>query len=378
MESGDSLIQQRIHAIKENKRLRDEGKYPIIPFYESFPKLSTVIPGIIKGINITVTANSGVGKTLFTKNLFFLTPLRFVRNHPESGIKLKIIYFLLEESKEEFIDSLICWMLNEKYNISISSLDLKSYYENPIDEKLISKIEDCKSELEILMQDVELIDSVHNPTGLYKWCRNYSEKLGTHIWEEREFQSSDSLGKSSTKEKVYKGYKPNDDTFVIVIVDHISLLSEESGGSKHNSMSKWSMDYARLQITKHWKWTVVNVQQQASDSEKMQYTLSGDTIESKVEPSLDGLGDNKIVQRDSFIILGVFAPYRYGIKQHLGYDITRLKDNYRSITILKNRLGKSNVKVPMYFDGTTMHFEEMPVLKSKGEYDDFLLKKGVV
>ena len=134
-----------------------------------------------------------------------------------------------------------------------------------------------------------------------------------------------------------------------LIVDNLNNLSQESKESKLLSqletINRWSRDYCRLQITKHWKWTVLNIQQQASDSEKQQFSYKGETIIEKVKPSLDGLGNSKEDQRDHFTILGIFAPNRYNIPNYAGYDISRLKDHYRSLIILKSNLSKTNVEI---------------------------------
>ena len=159
--------------------------------------------------------------------------------------------------------------------------------------------------------------------------------------------------------------KPNNpNEYVGVIVDHFSLLSPEAGSETlHKAMTKMSAEYGRKQITKHYNYFFVNVQQQAAESEKQQYTNVGQSIESKLEPSLSDLGDNKLTQRDAHIVFGLFAPDRFEIKNHLGYKIDVLKDNYRSLSILKNREGRSNLKLGIYFDGKVNYFKEMPILK---------------
>jgi hypothetical protein len=83
-------------------------------------------------------------------------------------------------------------------------------------------------------------------------------------------------------------------------------------------------------------------------------------LKDKLEPSLEGFGDCKTISRDPNVILGLFAPNRYNIPEHNTYDITVLKDNYRSLSILKYRDGEPNIKIPLYFDGAVDHFKELP------------------
>lgn len=55
-----SLFKETLTEIKKNKENVDIHNKPnCIPF-DWFPKLRTVIPGIMKGTNWIVTANSGV------------------------------------------------------------------------------------------------------------------------------------------------------------------------------------------------------------------------------------------------------------------------------------------------------------------------------
>ena len=89
---------------------------------------------------------------------------------------------------------------------------------------------------------------------------------------------------------------------------------------------------------------MLNVQQQAGDQEKQQYTNRGASIEAKVEPTLAGLGDCKLTARDADVVFGLFAPDRYEISNHRHYNVEKLEDHYRSLSVLKHRDGISNIK----------------------------------
>lgn len=70
-----------------------------------------------------------------------------------------------------------------------------------------------------------------------------------------------------------------------------------------------------------------------------------------------------------YIVLGLFSPNRYGIKNFRGYHIEQelgkqgneLRDNFRSVHILKSRFGSPNGILPLYFDGTVNYFCELPI-----------------
>ena len=92
----------------------------------------------------------------------------------------------------------------------------------------------------------------------------------------------------------------------------------------------------------------------------METNFQGDTIKEKLEPSLDGLGDNKTIARDVNIALGLFAPDRYKITEHNGYNVIRFRDKYRSMNIMKSRDGIANKKLPLFFNGAVDFFKELP------------------
>ena len=361
-------VESRVNDLRKIKDDKDAGKLFCIPF-QNYPKLATSVPGIVPGMITMITAGSGVGKTQVAKALAVREPLEYA---VKNNMKLKIFYFALEESKQEFVDTMICNYVSQKSGLQIDILALQGYREKSIDAKIMLIIETYVEEMEELLQNVEVIDSVYNPTGIYKYLRNYADENGTHHYDEKIFIKNkiDEDGKKYTvEEKVrpYSHYVPNDPTqMTIVVVDHMSLLTPEKNKdtgntmTQHQTMAHWSTNYALKQITKHWNWAVVNVIQQEQSGEREQFTTKGDSIQKKTEPSLAGFANNKEIQRDAKVILGVYAPDRYGFEEYHGYDIRRMRDTFRAIKVLKNRFGPPNKYHHMLFDGATNRFKELP------------------
>lgn len=361
-------VAQRVKELRKIKEDKDSGKVFCLPF-ENYPKLCKSVPGVVPGMITMVTAGSGVGKTQVTKALFVREPLEYAKKH---NLKLKIFYFALEESVQEFIDTMICNYVSQKSGFNLDLLTLQGFRDNSLPGKDLARIEGYVNEIEDLLENVEIVDSQYNPTGIYKYCRDYADKNGTHIFKEKEFIKKKKDGKiEKTMEKVYSHYIPDDPNQInLVIVDHISLLAPETENGKtmsqHRTMAKWSTDYALKQITKHWNWAVVNVIQQEQSGEQEQFTNKGESIQKKTEPSLAGFANNKEIQRDAKVVLGVYSPDRYGFESYHGYDITRFKDNFRAIKILKNRFGPPNKYHHFLFDGATNRFKEMPKSNESG------------
>lgn len=372
-------VRRRLGELKDIKVQKDSGKIFCIPF-TSYPKLAESVPGIVPGMITMITAGSGVGKTQVTKALAVREPLEYaLRNN----VKLKIFYFALEESEQEFIDTMICNFISARCNIRMDLLTLQGYKKRSLDQATMDLIENNIDDVETLLGNVEVIDSVYNPTGIYKYCRDHADKNGKHIFEDREFikKKIDEDGNTYTKKemtKVYSHYEPDDpNAIVVVVVDHMSLLTPEKDKvtgqmrNQHQTMAQWSTNYALKQITKHWNWAVVNVIQQEQSGEKEQFTNRGESIQKKTEPSLAGFANNKEIQRDAKVVIGVYSPDRYGFEEYHGYDIRRFRDSFRAIKILKNRFGAPNKYFHYLFDGATNRFKELPKSTEKVELKNY-------
>ncbi|MGK0464839.1 DnaB-like helicase C-terminal domain-containing protein [Clostridium sp.] len=378
MDKSKTIIgkaKRRLNELKEIKVQKDLGKIFCIPF-ESYPKLAESVPGIVPGMITMITAGSGVGKTQVAKALAVRQPLEYAL---KNNIKLKIFYFALEESEQEFIDTMICNFISSKCNIRMDLLTLQGYKDKSLDQSLMTVISDNIDSVERLLDNVEIIDSVYHPTGIYKYCRDYADKNGTHHYEDRQFikKKVREDGTEYTKKevtKVYSHYEPDDsNAIVIVVVDHIGLLAREKDKdtgkmkSLHETIAQWSTTYSLKQITKHWKWAVVNIIQQEQSGEKEQFTNKGESIQKKTEPSLAGFANNKEIQRDAKVIIGVYSPDRYGFEEYHGYDVRRFRDTIRAFKILKNRFGAPNKYFHYLFDGATNRFKELPKSSEKRE-----------
>lgn len=278
---------------------------------------------------------------------------------------------------------MISYKLRKEYGITVDPLDLMSMFEEEtVSEDLQKKIDSFDDYFEEFYKKVTIIDSISNPYGIYKYIREYSRDNGVHhyynfieskgrdkvgIITEKEYSK---LDKEKQKEYAYYGYKANNsDEYVICIVDHMSLLQEEKGKTLHQAMTDMSATYGRKQITKHFNYIFIGVQQQTGGQEELAFTNGGKKIIEKLKPALSGLADNKTTQRDAHVVLGLFAPNRYNIEDYNGYNIEQLDDNYRSLIILKNRLGKGNMEVPLYYNGAVTQFRELPKEMRLEDYD---------
>ena len=274
----------RIQVFKANKVNREKGIYNGIPIFKEFPRFGELIPTIPRATQIMITANSGVGKTNLWIGFVFYPSYKLMKSE---GLQLKFLICLLQDPVEKFIDSLFSRVRFDKFKIVADGLTLNSMRENPLSKEVEDMLESVGEVVDDILSYCEILDSTYNPTGIYKWCRHWSEQLGTH--------HNKTIKISGEDREVYSHYTPNDPELqVLLFVDNLNNLSQEKEEgrllSERETINLWSRRFCRLQIYKHWKWTILNILQQASDSEKQQFTNTGSSVIEKIEPSLDGLG----------------------------------------------------------------------------------------
>lgn len=348
------IFDELYDGIKDAKERKDKGEYnSILP---PFPRLAEKYPGWVKGRLNLITASSGIGKTKFTKFFAVESVVKFMEANPY--LSFKMFYFALEESKEEFWLSVLSILLRQKYGITASTSNLRSLGTYVVSQEILDKIKECKEIVDGWSSKITVIDDVSNEFGIYKEVRTYFQR--PEVGEEIKT-------KMASGEEFVSGYKYKDDRhWVFVVTDHISLLSINKGQTLHDTMGHFSKEYCLKGLCKRYKAVVINIQQQSASKEAMEFNFKGDTIEQKLEPSLDGLANNKEIQRDVDLCIGIFAPNRYSIKEHRKYDITIMKDWYRSIIFLKDRhFGLAGSYIGLYFDGATNEFRELPKADDK-------------
>ena len=120
------------------------------------------------------------------------------------------------------------------------------------------------------------------------------------------------------------------------------------------SMNKLS-EYCAKYLRNRYNYSPVIIQQQAFDQEGNEAFKIG-----RVRPSVAGLGDSKYTSRDSNVVLGLFSPFRFALKEYEGYDISKFKDNIRFLEMIVNRDGEMGGLCPLFFDGAVCQFEELP------------------
>ena len=311
-------LSNALKKILDNKHRADKGLSNTLNW--NFPSLEKYLPGIEREKFYCITANTSVGKSKLAKFMFIFSPFEQWRKHRNE--KINILYYSLEESKTYFILNAISYYLFLIHGVKKSSKELLSLT-SPIDDKVISMIENIKPIIEELLSVVNVVDNLRRPSEIF--------------------------------DHAMKNIIEDENAYNIIIVDHLSLLdTDRDTPTVRDAMIKFTSKYA-LHLRDKKQCSICVVQQQMAEQESLDHFT-----EKKLEPSLNGLGDAKVCGRDYNVVLGLFAPARHSIPKYRGYDILKLGDTYRSLIILKDREGEANIFDHLYFDGRVNYFTELP------------------
>lgn len=297
-------------------------------------------------------------KTQIADWLFLLNTVQKVIDN-KLNIKVKIFYFSLEMSKEQKMLAAFSHILYVKEGVRIAPKDLRSTKADKIlSEDVLNLISKYESYFEKVEEIVEFIDDIRNPTGIYKFVREYAHANGTQHKKIVEFK--DNKTGETYKQEIDDWYEPNDpEEYVIIMIDHISLISPETKDGHrqnlHMAITDLSSNYL-IKLRNKFNYIPVVIQQQASSQESIENLKAN-----RLKPTMDGLGDCKLTQRDADYILGLFSPFRHEIPSYQNYDIKKFKDNIRFLEILGGREGGGGTICPLYFDGAVNYFKELPL-----------------
>lgn len=293
----------------------------------------------------------------------------------KTGIKAKVLYFSLEVSKEAKIKEAICHRLYTQYGIVRSPEQISSAFKNYVLDNKVLNIIQSKEFLEwlrVFESVVQIIDTKRSGKAIFNYIRVFAANNGRYVDKSGETIDTDLIHRNDPVacERVDQYVANEPEEYVIPIFDHGSLLSfQEDGYSElRYALNDFSSFYC-LYMRDRLRYSPVLVQQQAAAQESTENVKLN-----MIQPSAAGLGDSKLIGRDCDVMLGLFAPFRYRMREYENYDITKLRDRHRELSIVLNRHGPA-VATQLYFNGAVNYFCELPDAsefdKNSGLYESY-------
>lgn len=348
-----TLKERTLLNLEERREKLLNGGINSIP--TPFKRFENDFIGIEQSTYYAITASTKGSKSQFTSFVFIYKALLYAY-WSKADIKVTIFYFPLEETPERVMQRFMSFLLYDltKGEIRISPRDLRSSVNSkPVPEEILEllRTDEFTDILDFFESNI-IFSSEANPTGIYKFCRSYAEQNGTTYY--KDIKVKDEFGVEKTIQVFDRYEMKNPNEYRIIIIDTINLIDTERGMNTKESMDKLS-EYLAKYLRNRYCFSPVVIQQQAFAGESNDAFKIG-----RVEPSLANLGDSKYISRDANIVLGLFSPAKFNIPNYLGYDIKKFKENIRFVFVLANRDGEMGGILPLYFDGATCTFIELP------------------
>lgn len=346
----------------ENKLRRERvlsGQYNCLPF--PFERFRKVYPGVEQSKYILITANQKIGKSKLSDFIFIYEPLFYMMEHPE--LKVKVLYFSLEMSAKEKYNEFLCHLLSRLDKIHIDTRRLRSV-DKPCDPHIFELLESERYQKYIKAYEDMVIfdDTIKNPTGINKRCRDYALEHGHYNYTTIKVKD-DFSGELEDKQILdpinpYTQDDPNE--YRVIILDNAANLSTEKGADTQKATIEKMSKYG-IALKKQLNYIFVYIQHQAQAQEGIENMKLDQMM-----PSAAGVGDAKTTSRDLNTMIGLYNPAKYGKKEYLGYNTFRLKDCGRFLNIIEDRdYGAGGSICPLFFDGATSTFKELPLISDK-------------
>ena len=346
-----SLHEQTNAMLRARRQRIIDGGVNTIP--SPFKRFSTDFLGWEQATYYIITSYTKGGKTQFASHLLFDALMYCYSHEKTTGVSVKILYFPLEETKQRIMTRFYSWLLNREFGIRISPSDLRSSNnEKPVSEDVLDIIDSDKfTKIVNYFEEHVIFSEESNPTGIYKFCKSYAEEHGKILTKKKKYR--DELG----FEKEVQGFDhyeaDNPDEYVLPVIDTINLIQLERGYNKKQAIDKLS-EYCIL-LRDNYGQSPIVIQQQNTENESVESVRLNRT-----RPTTAGLGDSKYTSHDANIVLGIFSPFRFGLKEYLGYPIDKFRDHFRTLEVLVNRDGELGGIIGLFFDGATCTWAELP------------------
>lgn len=307
-----------------------------------FHRLNRYI-SIRKRIYTLVIGSTGSGKSALVSDAWILNPFEYYCLHPER--KIKPIYFSMERSKLYTVTKWLSRKIFKAEGVLIPIGIILGWWEKKMtkdEHDLVIKYRDYIDRL--TEEFVDIIEGPQNPTGIYKYLKNYAE----------------ANGKVEQVDEFHKVYIPNNPEEVIIpIADHLGLTRLEKGlNTKKEAIDKVSEHFQHARD--FYGYSPVGVSQLNRDLSNPMYAKTMD-----LEPTLDSAKESGRPAEDSDCVVSLFDPLRYNTTDKY-YDASKFINgetgakHFRSLKILKNTYGEDSISIGMAFQGAVGTFAELP------------------
>lgn len=329
-----SLSQELDHQIQVARK----GKSGIIPV--AYERVGDFID-IAKNTMYSIAGETGVGKSTIAIDMFLVNPIMWYLANKNDNIKLSIIYLSMERKLYMNTSRIISRLIFEEQGIEIPPKKILgrngNYQLNDHEYELVKSYYNRIDEWE---KDDLLIchEGSKNSSGISMFLEKFAQKHGIISYKDKEDKSIDNI---LAKPKTYEATHPNH--IVLVITDHIGILTPEDRGAKTKSTID-AFSKGMREARDVYGFSPVIVQQMNRNLSDIHRQKMGD-----LKPKLSDIADSSNTAQDSDVVLVLHDPLRHNTDiREGGFELKKFRDKfhrnfYRALYILKNSFESSDV-----------------------------------
>lgn len=335
-----------------------KGKYQGLD--NGLDRINRYIFGVQRSCYTLLGGLSGAAKTKYVD----FTILNALQDAESKNIPINIFYYSFEIDEFTKRAEWLSILIYKKYNYILAPEKIKGLGDFRLDAQEQRLVEEFLPELDKLFAKITWVFESTNPTGLMKEWWRFMEKRGTFTKE----PYVDEHGVK--KERICKFTNNNLEEYNIVVIDHIALCKLERDFSLKENLDKLS-EYAVI-IKNLFGVTFFFLQQfnQGLSSVERQKFKGID-----ISPQQSDFKDSTNPYTDADVVLGLMNPYKMDMETCLGYNIDKawevynLKDRFRLLKVVKNRLSRDNINIGLLFIAESGAFEELKQPKDINSVD---------
>jgi len=361
---------------------------PIIP--NQLARVGNIF-NIVQGRYTLVGSVSGVGKTSFVDDDFLLKPYEWLQV-TKSDIYFEGLYFSMERQVRAKLAKITSWLLFVKHGIRLSSEIILG--NNPFRKVLPEEqlfIDKLQPWMDAFLEMVDIKDGRKTVNEIKQEIELLGKRLGFLITTDINTVFIDGVEKLKFKGEVIatrKGNVPivrfnfqdksyvmkqnsrlfvpkNEKYIITIIVDHVGKIKEDGYIGKKQAID--ALDAVLSDARDVYNFNPIAISQfnrSLSDITRLKYSKGN------LEPLYEDFKDTGNTVESADLVLSLFNPYKYGSYDsegfYKGYDIKRGlltpdgNQRFRSLHILKNSYGVSDVSFGLKFLGECMYFSTLP------------------
>lgn len=335
-----NALDNTYQAIREGFK----GNKPFVT--TNLAKLDQYIYGIKQGTTYLVGGDTGTGKSSFCRGTFIHNPYeQYLKINDASKMDITLVDFSLEISKELNMAT----GLSRKIFLDTGKVlpvgKLLSWGPERMAPEELQIVENYKDYFTQFSKKLLVIDDDITPTMFHDALMDIAKAVGKFKHEDRWISACGE----------YTLNNPN--MYVIIVFDTLNLAELEERYKNIKAVID-RISRTAIKFRNKCNFIFVPVQQFNSDIASTDRARFGITA-----PSLKDFMDSTGPTKDSTVAVGLYSPARYFKEDQplfKRYDISKLKNWFISLHIMKNRYGASMKYVPCKFDGAVGVFTQLP------------------